>query len=378
MGYTKRKDGRFQTKIYLGTDSNGKPQYKYIYADSLKELKKLDTDLRSRLCKGIDILALEDSFETWARRLYTVKEIEMSEREYNLFKFRCGYFSEKIGKFALKDISQAELQPIVNELYRANPATKKPSGKRTIERYLTAASSVFDYAIENRATDFNPCKYVKIPKQSTTTQRRALRQEERKWIEETPHRAQTAAMLMMYSGLRRGEATALLWSDVDLINKTISVTKSYDFKECRLKQPKTASGNRVVSIPQKLVDYLANVNKSSIYVISRPDGRIMATDSAWRRMWDNYILTLDKKYGKRFDSKEFENTITIEPFTPHCLRHTFCTMMYEAGIDVLTAKEQMGHTDVKTTMSIYTHLDQTYKKKSILKLDEYLSKTAEF
>jgi integrase len=46
--------------------------------------------------------------------------------------------------------------------------------------------------------------------------------------------------------------------------------------------------------------------------------------------------------------------------------------MYEAGIDVLTAKEQMGHSDERTTLSIYTHLDRQHKKKNISKLDEYL------
>ena len=48
-------------------------------------------------------------------------------------------------------------------------------------------------------------------------------------------------------------------------------------------------------------------------------------------------------------------------------------MLYLAGVDVLTAKEQLGHSDIKTTLSIYTHLDQIYKRKSMKKLDDYLS-----
>ena len=48
-------------------------------------------------------------------------------------------------------------------------------------------------------------------------------------------------------------------------------------------------------------------------------------------------------------------------------------MLYKAGVDVLTAKEQAGHADISTTLSIYTHLDAEYKKKTITKLDEYLS-----
>ena len=108
---------------------------------------------------------------------------------------------------------------------------------------------MFEYAIENRAVDFNPCRYVKIPKAAKTSERRALTPEERKWVEEMPHRAQLPAMLMMYSGLRKGEVTALLWSDIDFKNHTITVSKSYDFKQGRIKEPKTASGVRVVSVP---------------------------------------------------------------------------------------------------------------------------------
>ena len=63
----------------------------------------------------------------------------------------------------------------------------------------------------------------------------------------------------------------------------------------------------------------------------------------------------------------------IEPFTPHCLRHTYCTMLYEAGVDAVAAKELMGHADIKTTLGIYTHLSETHKTASAALLDAYLS-----
>ena len=62
----------------------------------------------------------------------------------------------------------------------------------------------------------------------------------------------------------------------------------------------------------------------------------------------------------------------IPRFTAHWLRHTFITLMYMAGVDILTAKEQAGHEDIETTMGIYTHLDNQFKKKNVSKLDTYL------
>ena len=373
--YTKRKDGRYQTKIYLGLDESNKKKYKYLYASSEKELRRLESELLSKLNKGIDIVTADDTYQQWLDRLKAVKETELTESEYDTFVARASYFSKKFGNTPLNEIGQQAVQPVINEVFKCNPTTHKPSAKRTVERYLSAASAVFEYAIENRAVDFNPCRYVKIPKAAKTNERRALTQEERKWVEEMPHRAQLPAMLMMYSGLRKGEVTALLWSDIDFNNKTITVNKSFDFKQCKIKSSKTASGVRVVSVPDKLIDFLKEQPKTSVLVVTGANGQRM-TETAWKRLWESYINDLNLKYGKavnkrnKFDPKG--NIMTIEPFTPHCLRHTFCTIMYEAGIDVLTAKEQMGHSDVKTTLSIYTHLDKIYKKKNISKLDEYL------
>ena len=63
--------------------------------------------------------------------------------------------------------------------------------------------------------------------------------------------------------------------------------------------------------------------------------------------------------------------MVITPFTPHELRHTFCTTMFEAGMDAVTAKEQMGHADIQTTLSIYTHLSAKHKSIQADKLDAF-------
>lgn len=378
--YIKRSDGRYQARIYLGVDENGKKKFKYIYATSPKELAKFENEVRTKLSKGVDIMSIDDTYAQWLKRLEAVKETELSETEFNTFVSRAGYFATYFGNMPLKEINQQNLQPVINAVFKSNPSTGKPSARRTVERYLHAASSVFEYAIENRATDFNPCKYVKIPKQAQTSERRALTPQERKWIDDTPHRAQTAAMVMMYSGLRRGEATALLWSDIDFKEKTITVNKSYDFKSRQLKLPKTASGIRVVTVPDKLIDYLKTVERKSIYVITTAQNKMMS-NAAWKTLWESYMIELNNKYGLQIDKRKKHDPkgplITIETFTPHCLRHTFCTIMYEAGIDVLTAKEQMGHSDVKTTLAIYTHLDSQHKKKNVSKLNDYLSTVTE-
>ena len=65
--------------------------------------------------------------------------------------------------------------------------------------------------------------------------------------------------------------------------------------------------------------------------------------------------------------------MVIRTFTPHELRHTFCTLLYVAGVDVLTARDQMGHASVQVTQEIYTHLDAKHKARKMEALDWYLS-----
>ncbi len=90
------------------------------------------------------------------------------------------------------------------------------------------------------------------------------------------------------------------------------------------------------------------------------------------------MADLNAKYGYHGEESKKRPgglPMRIEPFTPHQLRHTFCTLMYFAGVDVLTARDQMGHKDISVTLGIYTSLDKKFKKKKINRLDSYLKKT---
>lgn len=370
---TRRADGRIAVQVYIGT-VDGKRKYKTVYGQTQKEAEQKADALRFKLNKGIDITRDKDSFTLWANHWLSIKEVEVSADQYNLLKARVNVFVDFICGEKINEIQSFELQQILNSIAKQNPTTGKPSAKNTMRSYLQIINAIFENAIDNRIIDFNPARNLKIPNDASQKQRRSLTQEERQRVIEFQHRAQPAAMLMMFSGLRRGEATALRWSDVDLENHRIIVSRSYNFKQREFKTPKNGK-SRIVSIPQILVDYLSSLERNSIYVLTSASGNLMS-DTAWKRLFDSYIFDLNLEYGNfstphtKFEPHEIP--MVIHPFTPHDLRHTFCTMMYEAGIDVLVAKEQMGHSDVKTTLSIYTHLDALHKERDLQKMDDFL------
>lgn len=203
-------------------------------------------------------------------------------------------------------------------------------------------------------------------------------------------------------------------------NGFISVNKSVEFKNNQptVKQGgKSAAAVRLVPIPQILIEYLQEYKTSSKIlsplVCVNASGK-MHTKTSFRKMWDSYVFDLNINYGyegienkksllsylrkvikdnkqvKRIDKLLNSDNVTneeitkyikhnakelipmrIEPFTPHYLRHTYATLLYLQNVDVVSAKQYLGHSDIQTTVNIYTDLENnnrftlsdTYKNK---------------
>ena len=108
------------------------------------------------------------------------------------------------------------------------------------------------------------------------------------------------------------------------------------------------------------LDGLANELKGiSGLLCTSADGEMM-TESAWERAWESYLYTLGEVRNgcsKRWAKKPWQ-PVSIRP---HDLRHSFCTMLYDSGVDLKTAMIWMGHADQTMTLKVYTHLTETRK-----------------
>jgi integrase len=223
-----RKDGLIAVQIYTGRDENGSRKYKTVYGKTQQEVNGKADELRAAMRKGLDINAERDTFAEWAGRWLKIKTPEVSRSQATTYKTRIEYINSLIGDRALTKVKSIDLQEIISSLAENNPNTNAPASKRLLEITKSTLSQVFALAIENRVLDYNPAMSVKLPKNAPEQKRRALTNAEQQWIMNTPHRAQSAAMIMMFSGLRRGEVIPLTWSDVDLENRTITVTRTVE------------------------------------------------------------------------------------------------------------------------------------------------------
>lgn len=241
----------------------------------------------------------------------------------------------------------------------------------TIKRARMLFISLFDTAIENEYCTKNPFRSKSAqPHTGPSGTHRSLTADEIQLIRTTPHRMQAAVMVMLYAGLRRGEALALTVDDVDLKRKVITVNKSLRFvgNAPEIAPPKTAAGQRQVPILKVLHPVLATAVADHPHKKDQPapvlfpstHGEYM-TSTAWKRAWDSYIHALTMAAG---------SPVTIRP---HDLRHTYCTMLRDAGVDMHQAMLWMGHSDEKMILHVYDHLGDKRAADSVLLLENSLN-----
>lgn len=229
----------------------------------------------------------------------------------------------------------------------------------TVKRARMLYIALFDSAIENDLCRKNPFRgrFAQPPK-APAGSHRALTDEEISLIKSTPHRMQTAAMIMLYAGLRRGEVLALAPEDIDTLTGLITVDKAVRFDGNRpiITSPKTASGIRSVPIIAPLRPFVEHLT-------ARPAasavGSLM-TDTAFKRAWDSYLHHLSRAAG---------HPVSIRP---HDLRHTYCTMLRDAGVDMHQAMIWMGHADEKMILRVYDHVTDKRTQTSVDKLNQYV------
>ena len=375
----------FCTRLYIGTDANGKPKYKKLKAQTEKELEKRVREYRNAIDSGLNILKNNDTLIKWVNHYLETIESELmcdniKESEYKTLRARLQYFIDYKGgllaKTKLNDILPSHIQPAINELYKKNPSTGKTTAKKTIQRYIRALANVFEFARKERAYNFcNPCDDLKIPKNSVTKTRTAINKHTIQLILTTEHRAKLPACIMLLAGLRRGELTALTWFDIDFKNKIINVNKSYDFKQCELKETKTKAGMRKIPMNDFLCDLLLEAKKHSkgSYVVQKVyEGRM--TETAWKRLFESYMEALRVADGIDENSLCFADEC-FEEFTAHQLRHTYCSMLQWSGVDIKTAQELMGHSEYGVTANIYTHVDDATKTNAAILQDKFIKET---
>lgn len=358
--YYKRADGRFQARIPLGVDpTSGKYVYKCLYARTVRELERkvADYTIKRRLGKGAGITARQmqctyfsEIAEKWIER-GEMRASETVKRQYaSAIK---NYLTPAFGRKRIEAVQKSDLVNLLG--YVAGLGRSRGLCKMI----KNVAAAIMELAADEGYILRNPFANIKhIPGKQGT--RQALTEEQKNYVlgNWRAHKMGVPALVMMLCGLRRGELLALKWDEVS--GDEINITKAVYFPDGQrpaIKAPKSAAGVRVVPIPQKLREVLRECNKFGEYVCTADKGGQMNAGN-FRYEWGKYMQELRK--------------VGIDNFTAHQLRHTYATLLYTAGVDVLTAQKLLGHSSPAVTMGVYTHLERGKERQSIQALDAYL------
>ena len=265
---------------------------------------------------------------------------------------------------------------------RDKPGLGKPLSPNTVHKVHVLLGAMLDAAIEDGLLSVNPAKKKRTVNAPKSSQIRAARPEIHTWTGEelqaflTWDRDELKDELfplwrtIAYTGMRRSEALALRWGDVNFKTKIISVRRAADVTE-RNKTKTTKTGSaRPIDVDDETLDVLRaqkatrgtialDLARVDAYVFGDDEGSIPVPDaitSRWTRRigWATQRLDIGR--------------VTIKG-----LRHTHATLLLELGVHPKVVQERLGHSTITTTMNIYSHVTPTMQRAAIDRLAQHLN-----
>lgn len=339
-------------------------RYEVTGKTEMEALEKL-AELKVRLKNGEIVMSQETTVDRWFQEWFALYKAPGGLTEKSLAMYPQKYknsISPAIGKMKIGDVREANLQRLLNA--QAGTSFSNVSKIRMILK------GMFSRAAASRIIPFDPSTQLTLP-ENTRKERRSLTNTERAALLKVcqTHRSSLLMMLILYAGLRPGEAAALDWKDIDFERNEIIVHKAKESGSHNIKGPKTKAGIREVPMVEELRGRLLAVRKApDDPVIVNTKGKRMDSD-AMNRAWKSVYRAMDIEMGAVVYRNQIVESVIAPDLTMYCLRHTFCTDLQRAGVPINVAKELMGHSDISVTANIYTHKDQEILHENMRLLD---------
>lgn len=309
----------------------------------------------------------------YAAKWLPLYKSDCGDKTYNDYAKQLDAMVAAIGTRLIRDVTVDDVQLVYNHFIGYSTST--------IKRAAMIYKKMFDCAVEADLIRKNPFKAstVTLPK-GYEGSHRALSPVEDQIILTVPADFRLPVLVMRYAGLRRGEMMALdIDRDVDFEAGTITVREAvrFDSNQPIVSAPKTDAGKRIVP----LFDVLRRELEGHHGLLAQSASGKMLSESAFSSAWARYINEVEtylngcprRWYGKKREHRDRELPPWREfAIRPHDLRHSYCTMLRDAGVDIKLAMRWMGHADEKMILRIYDHIsedriqDATSKVESVI------------
>ena len=363
----KRQDGRYSTSFTL----EGKKYY--IYGDSIKEVRKKVEEKKKAIKEG-SILSDNITLDSYFYNIYIEnKKGIIAESSINTYLGKyMAQVSPYFGKLKIKSIKRPDIIQFQKHLLETpNTRNGKLYTPRGVNLTITFLSGIFNDAIKNGYISSNPVLAIQRPKDTTPKVKenihRALTDEEINTFFEICKDSHyiNYFKLLLATGMRCGELSAISIKDIDFIEKTVSVhstiSKDRDGDYYLSPVPKTNSGNRKIPLTEeaerifklqitqnKYTRDLENIYNPLVFINTRGD---LLRPSSMGKLLEVYC---DKAKLKRFGT--------------HCFRATFATRCAQSGMKPEVLMKILGHSEYSTTIKYYISVSEEEKAKELRKV----------
>lgn len=422
-----KKNGQvvYRIDVFLGFDQSGKRLTKVLthavnqnatQKQQEKEAQKFALEYEDRLKRGESFEGEEMSFEEYADKWLAYMKTEVTYSTYENYSYIIR--TKLLPYFKPYKIARIKM-PMVEALYKT---LLGEHANATIRKVANVLNGMFRTAVRWQMIQVNPCRDAKVPRNKEEEQTLKFFTPEQslmflrtlnmdietvvkghKRTDDTGKRycvgdytelrklslqLRVFYTLCLYCGIRKGEALALCWSDIDFEKQEIRIAKSVG--KCEegsiVKKPKTATSIRTVPFPDALVPLLKQYQRNyDLYRLSigsvwkgkgnlfiQQDGTLMGRSTPYHAF---------KRHLKRYNEwvRRNPNTAKLQGFEElpniplHGLRHSCATLLNYLEVNIIDISKILGHAKSSTTMNIYAHSFEKQSKEAANKLNAFLS-----
>lgn len=407
------KPGVFQFRFNMGKDPvSGKYLYspkRTLHCEGKSKrtqqamLRTAMEDYKRELNDGVAPRATVETVGEYATRFHRIRRNELgSPLAYEREELDIKHINELFGTFKINEIKPSDIR----EAYEKSRESGRFSGSE-LKRIHVKLKQVLESAVDDDLIRKNPCKKVQTPRVEKTDVEGLSLEEARRFsatcYSEPPSPQVVCNLLMIDTGIRKGEALGLEWKHVNECDATITIIQQYTSDKV-LRPPKSSKSRRVISISDTLLHYLKGwkdiqarefqqkgltqdqstplVHSYSISTDRHGNHTLVVKhmdNHNYSRWFRNFCV--DNGFGtyenvKRVFVKDGKTHIRGSGYTglhPHMLRHTQATLLIGNGADVKTVQTRLGHASPNTTLSIYSHAISTNDQKAAQEMDELLN-----
>lgn len=371
-----KKDGSivYRSSVYLGIDQvTGKQVTTKVSGRTKKEVKQKAQDAiidfkvnGSTRFQASTISTYEELAKLWwDNHKHTVKP-NSQDATRKLLK---AHVLPLFGSYKLDKLTTPLIQSIVNQL--AEKTNKgEPGAYLHYDKIHALNKRILQYGVIMQAIPFNPAREVLLPRNNQKANRHKIKhfdnQELKKFLgyldslDSNKYRhfyEITLYKFLLATGCRINEALALEWSDIDLENAIVHVTKTLNYKQ-EINSPKSKSSYRDIDIDRQTVAMLKQYKRRQIQEAWQLGRSETVVFSDFIHEYPNN-RTLQTRLRTHFKHADVPN------IGFHGFRHTHASLLLNSGIPYKELQHRLGHSQISMTMDIYSHLSKENAKKAV-------------